>query len=172
MTGDQRSIASFVVRFTQHLWKDPQEEPHLQWRGHIRHVQSDQEAHFSDLNEVLSFIRQQLTQLTMEATEGITETEREKVLDQSFKLWEKLASSYSEMVSEAMVQTFNQSESFKKEVDTAVTKALQAWGSPVESESAAIANAIEKISNQVQALANKIDMLEKGISGRDSDDLK
>ncbi|MEJ2262140.1 MAG: hypothetical protein P8X95_01755 [Anaerolineales bacterium] len=166
MTESQRRIASFVVRFTQHLWNDPQEEPHVQWRGRIRHVQSDQEANFSELNEVLTFIRQQLTQLTLEATEGRAETEREKVLGESFKLWEELASTYSEMVSDAMLQAFKQSESFKTEVDAAVAKALQAWGSPVKSERVAIAEAVERINIQVRDLANRIDALEEAMLGK------
>lgn len=167
MTEDQSSIASFVVRFTQHLWKDPQKEPHLQWRGRVRHVQSDEEVNFSDLNEVLIFMRHHLTQLTLEATEGKTETEREKVLGQSFMLWEKLASTYSEMVSDVMSQTFDQSESFKREVDAAIARALQAWKSPVESERAAMTKAIERVSTQVQELTKKIEALEDGILGKD-----
>lgn len=167
MTESQRRIASFVVRFTQHLWKDPQEEPHVQWRGRIRHVQSDQEANFSELNEVLTFIRNHLTQLTLDATEGKNKTEREKVLGESFKLWEELASTYSEMVSDAMLQAFKQSESFKTEVDAAIAKALQAWGSPVKSERVAIAEAVERINIQVQDLANRIDALEEAMLGKD-----
>ena len=166
MTEAQRRIASFVVRFTQHLWEDPQEEPHVQWRGRIRHVQSDQEANFSDLNEVLTFMRHHLTQLTLDATEGKNKTEREKVLGESFKLWEELASSYSEMVSDAMLQAYRQSESFKAEVDAAIAKSLQAWGSPVKSERAAIAEAVEKIDTQIQDLANKIEALEEAMPGK------
>jgi hypothetical protein len=167
MTEAQSRIASFVVRFTQHIWEDPQEEPHLQWRGRIRHVQSDQEANFSDLNEVLIFIRHHLTQLTLDATEGKSKTKREKALSESFKLWEELATTYADMVSDAMLQAFKQSESLKTEVDAAIAEALQAWGSPVKSERAAITEAVEKINAQVQDLANKINALEEIMLGKD-----
>ena len=36
------NIASFMLRFTQEMWRDMQGEPHIRWRGHIRHVQGDQ----------------------------------------------------------------------------------------------------------------------------------
>jgi type II secretory pathway component GspD/PulD (secretin) len=166
MTEDQSRIASFVVRFTQHLWKDQQGEPQVQWRGRIRHVQSDEEVNFSDLEKVLTFIRQHLTQLTLEAMEGKDKTEREKVLEKSFGLWEELATTYSKMVSDAMVQTFRQSESFKTDIDTAVARALQTWQSPEEYDKAAIAEAVENINIQVQALARKLEMLETVILGK------
>lgn len=49
-------VASFVLRFTQELNADA--EPTTPWRAVIRHVQTDQEAHFTDMEEVLAFIDQ------------------------------------------------------------------------------------------------------------------
>ena len=43
-----RDVASFVLRFTQDLYEDEAGEPRVRWRGHIRHVQSDADARFTD----------------------------------------------------------------------------------------------------------------------------
>jgi hypothetical protein len=50
------TIASFVLRFTQELSSDT--EPLAPWRAVIRHVQSDEEAHFTRMDEALAFISQ------------------------------------------------------------------------------------------------------------------
>lgn len=50
------TIASFVVRFTQELSSDT--EPVTPWRAVIRHVQSDEEVHFTRMDEALAFISQ------------------------------------------------------------------------------------------------------------------
>lgn len=48
------TIASFILRFTQELTSDT--EPMAPWRAVIRHVQSDEEAHFTQMDEALAFI--------------------------------------------------------------------------------------------------------------------
>jgi hypothetical protein len=50
------TIASFVLRFTQELTSDTQ--PVTPWRAVIRHVQSDEEVHFTQMDEALAFIDQ------------------------------------------------------------------------------------------------------------------
>jgi hypothetical protein len=49
------TIASFVLRFTQERTSDT--ESVTPWRAVIRHVQSDEEAHFTRMDEALTFIR-------------------------------------------------------------------------------------------------------------------
>ena len=165
MTKDQRSVASFVIRFTQHLWKDQTEEPRMQWRGHIRHVQGDQEASFADLNEALAFIRDHLTQLTMEAAAGKSQTEQELILRESFKLWEGLASTYTEMVKDALQRTVDQSEVMKGQLDEAVARALQSWDVPGGRSRMRVNAALDKLNAQIQALLEKVSMLEEAIEG-------
>ncbi len=43
-------ISSFILRFTQ------ESETDLPWRGVVRHVQSDEEARFTRIEEALRFI--------------------------------------------------------------------------------------------------------------------
>ena len=50
------TIASFVLRFTQE--RTSEKEPVTPWRAVIRHVQSDEEEHFTHVEEALAFIGQ------------------------------------------------------------------------------------------------------------------
>ncbi len=47
----ETAVTSFVVRFTQ----EPEASP-ATWRGFIRHVQTSEETHFTQINEALTFI--------------------------------------------------------------------------------------------------------------------
>jgi len=167
MTKDQRRVASFVIRFTQHVWKDQMEEPHMQWRGHIRHVQGDQDASFTDLNEALSFIRDHLDQLTMEAAAGESQSKQELLMGESFKLWEGLTSSYAEMMKEAFQRTFNQSDALKGEVDEAIERAMQSWNIPLGTDRRRIEEALDRLNTQIQSLTEKVKALEDVLRGVD-----
>src|SRR3990170_8305361 len=145
MTKDQRRVSSFVIRFTQHLWKDQQGVPHLQWRGNIRHVQGDQQASFTDLEEALSFIRHHLTQLTLDASAGESQAEQKLILQQSFKLWEGLVSSYTDMMKDTIDYAFDQSDALKSMVDEVVARTLKSWDLPLGAENQRISAVLDKL---------------------------
>ncbi|MEZ4660943.1 MAG: hypothetical protein R2911_25620 [Caldilineaceae bacterium] len=127
MKKSQRDIASFVMRFTQDLWDDVPGEPRVEWRGHIRHVQSGEEHNFTDFTDAMAFIQQSLMDLTLNSAKGKTtfrqpnatkadadaaarqETYQQKALRESFKLWDKFTSSYSSMMMDAMQRAADRS---------------------------------------------------------------
>ena len=160
MVEDQRSIASFMIRFTQHIWRDPQDEPQVQWRGQISHVQGGDELAFTDLTAALEFIQQQLTQLTKDATSSEDSQDQEKVLDKSYVLWEQFAATYSNMVFDALRNTINQSAAIKSQMDEALGTALESWPLPVAIEQDEISSAIDDLNSQLQTLAEKVEKLE------------
>lgn len=163
ITSTDRSIASFMVRFTQELWRDAQGEPHVQWRGQIRHVQGDEEASFTNLADALAFMQHHLAQLTSNSVHGGNTVEQQKVLRESFKLWEQFASTYSDMMLEAMERTLKQSQALKQQMDEAIEKSLKAWQLPTQAGQTQIVAALTDLQAQVQALAEKIDRLEQAI---------
>ncbi|MEX1018348.1 MAG: hypothetical protein WDZ49_01740 [Litorilinea sp.] len=55
--GSQCDIASFVLRFKQQVRHDADGAPHVEWRGHIRHVQHDAEMCFTELHEAIEFMQ-------------------------------------------------------------------------------------------------------------------
>lgn len=160
MVDDQRSIASFMIRFTQHIWRDKNDEPQVQWRGQINHVQGDDELSFTDLTEALEFIQRHLTQLTLDATADGGKDEQDEVLTKSYSLWEQFADTYSNMMFDAMRRSIDQSETFKGQMDEAVGMAMKSWQFPIAEESDEINARINHLNSQVQALAEKLSQLE------------
>jgi hypothetical protein len=164
MVDNQRNIASFMIRFTQHIWHDKDDDPQVQWRGQINHVQGDDEATFTDLTEALEFIQRHLTQLTLDATAGGDKNEQDEVLTKSYILWEQFAGAYSSMMVDAMQRSINQSEAFKDQMDETVGIALKSWKFPSDEDSDEIDTAIKELNSQVQVLAEKIARLEEGLN--------
>jgi len=125
--ANQRDVASFVLRFTQDIFADPSGDPRVQWRGHIRHVQSDEEFHFTELAEALHFLRKSLTQLTLDSSPQDDKPRQEKIMRESFKLWDDFAKSYSEMlvqaVEQTVKQTVQQTEALNKQMSDSIGQA-------------------------------------------------
>jgi hypothetical protein len=167
MMKPQNNVASFVLRFTQEMWQDAQDEPHVQWRGHIRHVQGDEEDRFTDFAEAVAFIQRYLAQLTMEAIAGGQNMNQEKVLQESFKLWEQFASSYTGMMFEAMEQTVKQSQTFKEQIDQATQRALKAWQLPGQPDQKQMIEVLKSLQAQVEALTAKVEKLEQALQAKD-----
>jgi hypothetical protein len=159
----QRNVASFMLRLTQDLWQDENGEPRVQWRGYINHVQGEAEKTFTDFADALAFIQNQLTELTLNAIPGGAQMDQEKVLKESFKLWEQFASSYSNMMFEAMEKTIQQSNAIREQMDEVVGEALKGWPMPAaapagESE---LLEALKSMQEQLTQLTKKVEKLEK-----------
>jgi len=157
------NIASFVLRFTQELWHDAEGEPHIQWRGHIRHVQGDEEDRFTNFAEAVAFIQRYLTRLTLDALSGKGQTNQEELVQESFKLWEQLASSYADVMFQAMERTLNQSEAIQEYIDEAAKNALAAWQLPAQPDQKQMIEALAQLQTQLQALTDKVERLEAAI---------
>lgn len=168
MMKPQNNVASFVLRFTQEMWRDAQDEPHVQWRGHIRHVQGDEEDRFTDFAEAVAFIQRYLAQLTMKAIAGGQNMNQEKVLQESFKLWEQFASSYTGMMFEAMEQTVKQSQTFKEQIDQATQRALKAWQFSEQPDQKQVVEALKSLQAQIETLAAKVETLEQALQAKDN----
>ncbi|MCB0211347.1 MAG: hypothetical protein KDJ52_18555 [Anaerolineae bacterium] len=163
--SNDRNIASFVLRFTQELWEDAQQEPHVRWRGHIRHVQGEEENRFTDFAEAASFMQRHLTQLTVDSLskkkEGISQ---EKIMQETFKLWEQFTSSYTNMMFSAMEQGIKQSRAFKDQMDETREKILRAWQFPFNSNSDSDSDSDnDHLKNEVSRLQAQLDKLNKRV---------
>lgn len=164
MVDDQRSIASFMIRFTQHIYRDEDDAPQVQWRGQINHVQGDGQLTFTDLSEALAFIQRHLTQLTLDATAGEDKAEQEELLSKSYVIWEQFADAYSQMMFETMRQSIDQSEAIKTQMEDAVGMAMKTWQIPGAENADEIESKISGLQSQVQALAEKIALLEQQVN--------
>ena len=174
----QRDIASFVLRFTQELWQDPQGEPRVEWRGHIRHVQDGDEFRFTELTDVMNFIQQALLKLTMDRVPKEDKMYQDKALRESFKLWEKFATGYTEVMTEAFQQTVKQSETFQKQVAEAVEQVIKPWWmmglpnhvaeakpeKPASIDQEQLVQTMMALQAQIATLTNKVSKLEEALT--------
>ena len=174
----QRDIASFVLRFTQELWQDPQGEPRVEWRGHIRHVQDGDEFRFTELTDVMNFIQQALLKLTMDRVPKEDKMYQDKALQESFKLWEKFATGYTEVMTEAFQQTVKQSETFQKQVAEAVEQVIKPWWmmglpnhvaeakpeKPADIDQEQLVQTMMALQAQIATLTNKVSKLEEALT--------
>lgn len=157
------NVASFLLRFTQDRWEDEQQEPHVRWRGHIRHVQGDDESRFTDFAQAVAFIQQNLTQLTVETLAGDREMSQEKIMRESFKLWEEFASSYSEIMLNAMEKTLEQTELLSRQADAVRRQTLQAWQMPQTTPTTDVTEltqAMQALQEEVASLSARVAELE------------
>jgi len=162
MKDTPSGIASFVLRFTPKAWLDENNQPHLQWRGRIRHVQGDDETGFVDFADAVTFMQRHLMHVTVDAMEGGSTMDQEKMVSESLKLWEQFASTYSTLMFEAMERTIEQSETLKQQMDKAVGKALETWRLPAQADQAQVIEALNKLQAQVEALMARVKSLEQG----------
>ncbi|HUF36912.1 MAG TPA: hypothetical protein VMN57_00160 [Anaerolineales bacterium] len=175
----QRSVASFMLRFTQDLWQDENGDPQVQWRGRINHVQGSEEIPFTDFTEALTFIQRQLQDLTLKAFPSADPEIREKALKESFKLWEQFTADYADLVFATMEKTFKGSQEIQGRVGEALAKSFELWmppgfrstaapaGEPAASAQstpespAELRTQLKALNAQVAALSAKLKALEK-----------
>jgi hypothetical protein len=166
MTSTQRDVASFLVRFTQDLWQDAQGEPQVAWRGDIRHIQGDDQVRFTDFSEAVAFMQRYMKELTMGTLEALSaegQTEEQNAFHESLKLWEESAASYMDMMFGALEQTMQQSETLKRQMDTAMQQSLQAWVPSSRADSTQILEALQALQVQVQSLMERVGSLENSL---------
>jgi hypothetical protein len=170
----QRDTASFVLRFTQDLWRDPEGDPRIEWRGHVRRVQDGEELRFTDLADAMNFIQESLLQLTMNAVPKEDKMYQDKAMRESLKIWEKFAENYTTIMVDAMQQTMKQSESFQRQLKDAVEQTMKPWwlmGFPTPKETkpsesdttgaqAQILQTLAALQAQIGMLSEKVTNLE------------
>jgi len=122
-------------------------------------------------------MQKQLQELTLRAFPAADPQTQEKMLVESFKLWEQFAANYSATIFQAMEQTLQRSQEIQSQVGDAFTKTFELWlppafrGTVTPRQDAAPASEpgipselvkhLETLTAQVQALSAKIEKLEK-----------
>jgi uncharacterized protein YukE len=102
MAAKKEETASFVMRFTQKIYNSDDGEAQVQWRGHIRHVQSDDETRFSNYDEATAFVEKKLSDMTMQAVEDKSPEEKEGILSRSLGIWKMVKENAPKMVMETI----------------------------------------------------------------------
>ena len=168
MPAKKEETASFVLRFTQKIFQNEQEEAEVQWRGNIRHVQGGQEKRFSEFNEVVNFIQEKLADLTIQAMGEKSPEEQKGILATSFELWKRMSTTYPKMVLDTIKDPKSGVEQIQDEVnqqikgvkDTISAKLdPDAWKPATKSDLQEVLQMMEKLSKEVHALNKKVDKM-------------
>ena len=168
MPAKKEETASFVLRFTQKIFQNEQEESEVQWRGNIRHVQGGQEKRFSEFNEVVNFIQEKLADLTIQAMGEKSPEEQKGILATSFELWKRMSTTYPKMVLNTIKDPKSGVEQIQDEVnqqikgvkDTISAKLdPDAWKPATKSDLQEVLQMMEKLSKEVHALNKKVDKM-------------
>jgi hypothetical protein len=153
-----------MIRFVQELDQDSEGEPHIQWRGYIQYIQGNNEERFTDLAEAVAFIQQRLTELTITSLTRDERLSQERVFQESFKLWERFSSSYTNVMVRAMEQSLKQSETFTDHVDKATQQAIQVWTGPAQQRDGDIMEQLHQLQIQIKTLGDRVEQLEQALT--------
>lgn len=170
MAINKNETASFMLRFTQKIFKNASGEPQVQWRGNIRHVQDGEEKRFSGFDEVVTFIQSKLTDLTIQAMENKPPEEQKGILSKSFDLWKKMAIETPKMVIETIKdpkkgvaniqdQIQDQIDQVKGEISEKLE--IDSWLGATKSDYKQIMQKLDGLAGEISALNEKVDQLSK-----------
>jgi hypothetical protein len=174
----KEETASFVLRFTQKIYQNEADEPQVQWRGHIRHVQSDAEQRFSDMEDAMRFVQAKLADLTMQAVEGKTPEEQKGILAQSFDLWRKMAAETPKLVRESIKDPRKQVANLQEQMQQQLQQVgevinqrigetiseVDEWRGASKGDYKNMVRLLEKMSDDIAQLNKKMDGLNAGKS--------
>lgn len=120
-------VASFVLRFSQDLWREAGGQPRVRWRGHIRHVQGDAETRFTDFSDAVAFMQRQLAQLTLESVAQDDAQGQAQALSESFQLWEKVTEGYRDVWLGAIRTAVDGTQAMRRQVGQQLERAWPWW---------------------------------------------
>jgi hypothetical protein len=170
MPTKKEETASFVLRFTQKIFQNEENESQVQWRGNIRHVQGGDEKRFSEFKEVVDFIQGKLADLTILAMEEKSPEEQKGILSKSFELWKKMASEYPKMVMDTIKdpkagveQIQDQVSQQMHQVGDMINAKLDpdTWRPASKSDFQTVMSSLEQMAVQIENLTQKVDSLSK-----------
>ncbi len=177
MATKKDETASFVLRFTQKIFQNEQDEAQIQWRGNMRHVQSGEEKNFSKFEEVTQFIQTTLTDLTVQAMEHKSPEEQKGILSKSFDLWKKMAMETPKLVMDSIKDPKKQAHHLQEQIQEqmhqvgdVLTQKLEdakqklevdEWRGSSKSDVTRMMKLLEQMAEQINVLNEKVDKLSK-----------
>ena len=166
MANKQNQTSSFVLRFTQKIFKDDNGESNVQWRGKITHVQDDEALNFSEMKDAMAFMQSKLSDLTLSSIDGKSEEEKEGILTKSFDIWKKMATQYPKFVMQAIkdpktgvTQIQEQISQVGDEISQKIE--LDSYKPATKSDLKTMMDMMETMNKQINALGKKVDKLSK-----------
>lgn len=169
MSEKKVETASFVLRLSQKIFQNENNEPDIQWRGNIRHVQTGEETRFSNFETARDFVQEILKKLTLNAVEGQSEDEIKGVLVKSFDFWKKVATATPKLVIESIKDPKKQATHFQEQIEEQIHQISDTIGQKIDSaihstpktENREMLQLLLQLTEQVEQLNKKVDALTK-----------
>ena len=165
---------SFMLRFTQKIFKNKEGESQVQWRGNIRHVQGGDEKRFSEFDDAVNFIQGKLAEMTIQQMEDKSPEEQKGILSKSFTLWKKMALSGPKMVMETIKdpkkqveqiqsQIQDQVEAIQHKVETRIAQNVDVdeWRGVSKSDHKSMMDLLAKMSKEISTLNKRVNKISK-----------
>ena len=162
----QDQTASFMVRFTQKIYEDNEGKSQVQWRGKISHVQGGDHENFVEFGDAVTFIQNKLSELTKRATKDKSPEEQEGILTRSFDMWKKISTTGAKMALETIKDPRKgvaQIQEQMAQVGEDITQRLEIneWRGASKADFKYIVNKLEKVTEELSTLHQKIDELKE-----------
>jgi DNA repair ATPase RecN len=169
MTTKKEETASFVIRFRQMIYDGDTGESEIQWRGNIRHVQGGDEKRFSEFEEVLSFMQEKLSELTIEAMEDKTPEEQKSIITKSFDLWKKMKSTGPKLVMDTIKDPKKQVANIQQQIHDQIQDVGDSIGEKFDldvlkrftGQDEEILQKLSAITEELSALRKQVKSIEK-----------
>ncbi len=173
MANKKEETASFVLRLSQKIFEADGGEHQIEWRGNIRHVQSGDEARFSNFEDAETFVQQKLTSMTMKAVEDKPDDTRKGILAKSFDFWKKVAIVTPKLVMDSIKDPKKQAGHLQDQIQEQIHNISDAIGQKIEdtigtkleldnilpASKAEIIEKLDQLTTRLEAIESKIDSI-------------
>jgi len=169
MKKNQEQTASFMVRFNQRIFEENGESK-VQWRGKITHIQNGDEQRFSDFNDALEFMQQELSNLTEEATKNESSEKQESIVQKSLSMWKTIKDVGPKVLRDTLKDPKKQFTQIQDQIQDQIHTIgeeisekvhVNEWRNASRSDFNKIQNQIEGLSSEIKKLTKKIDSIKK-----------
>lgn len=160
MTQD---MVSFVLRFVREVG----EAEEARWRGIIKHVQSDDEAHFAQFAEALAFMQAHVNDVVNQAFAGKEDLEPHNPFLETTRLWGEYMPQYTQLMLETVKETMTTpfaGSPMAQQIENSLQKTWEAWGLTTAKEQEKTADQLQALLAQLAALQAKVTALEEQIA--------
>lgn len=160
--ASKNSTASFMLRFTQQLFKDDSGKDDIMWRGRVSHVQDGEEKNFTEVEEALEFIQQKLATLTLNATSHKSKEEQEGLLGKSFDIWKKMTKNAPKMIMDTIKDPQSQVANIREQLtdvgeEIGQKLEIDSWRTASRSDMKEILIELKGLKNKMSAIHEKLD---------------
>ena len=161
--------ASFMIRFTQKIFKDKDGNPGVQWRGKISHVQSGDDKGFVEFENAVSFMQEKLEDLTASSILNKPEEEQDGILSKSFEFLKKIKANAPKIMMDTIKDPIGQVGNFKEQIEEQIKDVGDELSQKIEIDNLRMVSKsdykdmlaiMQKMSTQIDNLSNKVDSLE------------